>query len=34
MELRKNIFRFGFIAFLLIIYVSLFFLPQLGAMLN
>lgn len=31
MELRENIGRLGFICFLLVLYVCLFFLPQIGA---
>jgi len=31
MELRQNIGRFSFIIFLMVLYVSLFFLPQLAA---
>ena len=33
MELRENLARISFLAFLFIIYVSLFLLPQLGALL-
>lgn len=33
MELRQNIGRFGFICFLLLLYLSLFLLPQLCALI-
>jgi len=33
MELRENLGRFSFIAFLLLLYLSLFFLPQIAALL-
>ena len=32
MELRQNIGRLSFLAFLTLLYVSLFFLPQLSAL--
>jgi hypothetical protein len=31
MELRENLGRLSFIAFLMLLYVSLFFLPQIAA---
>jgi len=32
MELRQNLGRLSFLAFLMLLYVSLFFLPQLSAL--
>ncbi|MFT5016305.1 MAG: hypothetical protein ACJAX1_002742 [Neolewinella sp.] len=33
MELRENLGRFSFIAFLMLVYVCLFFLPQLSTLI-
>ena len=33
MDLRENLGRLSFIAFLMLLYVSLFFLPQLSALI-